>query len=390
VHTFFSRISSWFSEGMGGRYLSVILAELLNEDKRVAKVLFPGFRIDRKQSVRAIPEAVFLGKLGKRKRRADIEVRLGGESQSTLVGQIEVKYEDHKLDSVLSQVEDYVTHLRAHGSRTHPLYFTYLTKHQIPRVHQVRLDKHARRRDIHLKRITYHQLYRALHRIKNPTVELFCRHLEEIGMQYKKLEQKDFHALEMFILKSLGAPHAHGFGRKREKASIEQVPVVLRLLFENVQILADRFYAKHRNSFGNRFSIDFGFTPRFSRARLQRQLRKDSDKRLITLPRQNLEDGWYWIGAAGHIRNAPTYLMLGCLFYVDLSDKTLTKWLFAEIYGGGLSLSKEQKFTSLFPSEDVASRRLSILAKKVLHLTADETKGVRIKRRIGALAKAIS
>jgi hypothetical protein len=227
-------------------------------------------------------------------------------------------------------------------------------------------------------------------------VEAFCRHLEEIGMNYKRLEKRDFDALQMLILKSIGAPHAHGFGRKRGKTSIERVPLVLKMLFENAQILADRFYVKHRPSFGNRFSIDFKSVPEFSPARLQKQLNENGDETSMIPSDRTLSKGHFWIGAAGRMPGHElVYLMLGCYFSVNLSKKRWVRGLFAQVYGNGLRLPpdeecySEMKFASFFPSEDVADRQLSRLAKAALLDAAKYAVNRPTKGRITVLARAI-
>ncbi len=230
--TFFTRIQKMFGASYGGRYLGLVLRELLREDPQVAQALWPGLR------VAGVPqrEVNYLSRStrsGTSRRFADLALqsRDGGK----LLALLEIKYDDEKAPKNHDQLGDYVRFAEREG-----ICFTYLTKLTPPAADQRQLQNP--RRDSTIMTLSFNTLNRALDSMSSkgtPMVRLVRDYLEELAPTFDA--NTDKRALMLLMIRSFGLSHNHGYGahlNSRPRIVVE-VPETLQRLLRNVSLGAD-------------------------------------------------------------------------------------------------------------------------------------------------------
>ncbi|EQC45182.1 hypothetical protein M899_1052 [Bacteriovorax sp. BSW11_IV] len=342
--SFFSRFKNKLSEDFGGRYFEVILHEVIIEEPKIVTLLFPFLKIKSSDVIESQIEYPFASRI------ADVCIKINGKE----VGLIEIKFNDKSLDG---QIEEYLKF-----TREKDIFFTYLTL-QTPEQKDLSLIKNEEKyaNNHHL---AHHMLYRKLYEKivdkkydRNPVVALFCKYIKENFMVFdSEYINSNDDILQFIMLKGLFVKHNHGFGRKISDKNIMTVPDYWSVLISNIKVIADKFYDEHCSYFNVRPSIDYNFQPKFNIDKVVRKKEEFDENDVI--PREYRVGGWFciWFSAKVQQDNPDNWLSIssGLSFYLDLTKKEVRKYVFAEIYGRGLSTDNyESKLIKKIPTEEL-------------------------------------
>ncbi len=340
--SFFTRIKSKLNRDYGGRYMGLVLQEILTEKPQLSRHLWPN-----EIGAAARRTAIFEleKKFGQGNRIADLAmVDPGGN----ILALLEIKYEDHKSPHNAAQLDDYIKY-----SKVNNVQFTYLTKHMPPPEDLQRLEMHR------------HLSYRAFSQAvegdsdRGPIGELFCTFMRESGIMYQADLDRD--SLLLLIAKSCHFRNQTGFGKLTSRKRIsEDVPNTLQGLVGNVNVLADRLYdAYQQKIFSVRPYTHFSMQPILKMSSLEQAISKikyeDEDEDEMPLESKAVFAGNLFVYFEGSIpasNRDKDYLYLegGYSFRVDPGKKTdaLKQWIYAAIHGKQVSNIEETTEIDLF------------------------------------------
>lgn len=279
--SFFGRFKSQFESDLGGRYLSAVMTELLNEcPKETLKALNLG-QLDFR-GIYATTEAEHT--VDNRERRSDVEIR---DSNGLVKAIIEIKWDDQFSKSNVNQLRDYVKY-----SKKEIIPFIYLTKYSITQKQQDVLKACDRAKWL---RIGDFASDLNTCRTKHQTIRMFLDFMKEEGCMFN--EDIDPKALEYLIFKSLSFPHAHGSGHLASKARVErEVPDTLRKLLENARIIAERLKQELflPCGIGGRATVGFSSSPWVSKKKFGKLAKKEKDDQVDVGGNVGCGDYYVW------------------------------------------------------------------------------------------------
>lgn len=340
--SFFSRFKEHLSMNFGGRYLAVVLQEVLLAEPRAIRALLPGLTgsfANRTFDVVA-DKYCFKGRNGK-SRRADLAVLVDDKC----VGLVEIKDEDEPLEG---QLEDYLFHADSEG-----IPFTYLTKYRPPaaEIALVTCEPSGSHRLLA-------ELYIAMKALSSahPVVDLLCRFMEEEGiMAYSSDINVD--ALTLLVVKGLHLQHNHGLGQQVSEANVAAVPDVWRQLLTNADVLGDRFFHDFRDFFNKRPSSAFGFNPTFNSKLVLKDLQNQRAEE-VYIDRRRKTGGDFFVGMSGKVAqtnpNDWLNISFGVSFTPVMGAKQLRTYVYAELDGKGLTYRPKSRLVPKVPGEDAA------------------------------------
>jgi hypothetical protein len=360
---FFSRFKNHLNFDYGGRYLEVILCEVIKDDLSLLKVVFPEIEINisKSKSIDIAIEDLFPSKF-RTHRRADLVVKENGIHKALL----EIKYKDEPQEF---QIEDYLKYSKKNG-----ICFTYLTQY-IPKEEDLNLIRNMQSN--RYVAMLFSGLFRKIKDRKknNPVTQLFLNFLEEEFMIYNQEINED--ALHLLLIKGLSLKNRSGLGKKVSDANIKSIPPLWDILINNLGILGDRFYNDFRGLFKNRFSYNFGFDPEFSLRLLEKDINNIDDEKTVFLKPERKVGGNFWISASGKMKQPCSddwlYVAIGYSFSVELKKKKYSKFLYSGVFGKGFEdVVLEKKINRLgLPEENVCYKELLKLCREcvdqVLH-----------------------
>lgn len=373
MKNFFSRFKEHLKDDYGGRYLEVILSEVIKEDISLLKILFPALdkNILKSKNIEICIEDIFPSKL-RNHRRADLAVKIKGKH----IALLEIKYEDEAQEK---QISDYINY-----SEKNHLCFTYLTQYHPSKKDLDVIERKKNGQYIHMLYVDIYNQIKKRGNSNKPVTSLLIDFMKENFMIYS--EKIDENALLLLLIKGLYVKHSHGFGRKVSENNIKTIPELWDTLIDNVRILGDRIYNDFPNYFNNRFSIDFAFDPEFDLNLLKKDIDgsiKDGDSR-DRLEKNRKTGGWFWICSAGKIKQAnkddSLYLSIGYSFYLDLQKRQLSKYLFGSVSGRGFeSVEKDRKIKGKgrFPVENDCYLQLLGLCDESINEALDDNDKLR-------------
>lgn len=328
----FTRLKDKLSRDYGGRYIGVLLEQVIADAPKTATVLFPGLDpgIIKKLNdgtAQVVTEWRFPGR-GQNNRRADLAI-VDGETPLALC---EIKYEDHLSAGNPAQARDYLTQCRANGAA-----FVYLTQHT-PSEDTLALITAARGEGLKAHHLFYRDLYRKLQKVGNHTARLFCEFLEEQHVIYKDgFDDDALNALRYLMVRGLYVKHAHGFGTLKSEANVRYAPEVLSGLIGNVMALAEWFRGELHGHFNQRFRPSFAFDPMFKTS-----ARPIDGQDWDYIRREDRTGGYFWVFGDGSVSSGKDEYAtfdIGYKFELDLSAETREKkikaYIAAETYYKG-------------------------------------------------------
>jgi len=350
----FSRIKSKLSQDFGGRYLGVVLEQVIADCPKFSQVIFPKLGdeiVEKLQNGQATVSAERSFRVKMKNKRADLAICDGQK----IVALAEIKYEDHKAPGNFGQIGDYLDWQKRNDG-----VFTYLTQYTPPLDDMERIEKAARSLDGLIAHRFFRDLYRHGKRDyqNSYTVRLLCEFLKEEHVVYSE----DFGAgakagLKFLLVDSLSAPRTK-FGK------IGTVPNALRGtklfadLFANALALSDWFQGHGRleTHFGNRFAPHIGFIPEFNSSKVKKRLGSDKEggkeKKVYFDGHGAVTGGWLYILMHGKHKRSLAYINMGYCFELNVNAKPplLKGYIGSFVDGGGVEYSEDWKSFKLSDS----------------------------------------
>jgi hypothetical protein len=344
MSSIFGRIKRKLRQDFGGRYLGIILEQVIQDAPKFARVTFPNLP----QSVTAklrdgraslSTEVEFLGRFNRR-RRADLAICEGGD----ILALAEIKYEDHLSAENYAQIEDYLWFVNSNSE----VFFTYLTQHAPPEDDRLLIEMAASPR---IKHLYFRDIHRAGKAFNETAVKWLIEFLEEEHVVYQEDLGGDAEQLiKLLMVRGLNLPHKTKLGRLRTRSNLIGSVDLLQTLTGNLVALSDWFYEQFREHFGNRFTPNFAFEPTFRISVVKKELHQSS-KLTSSLWPDAKTGGDFWVEGSGRIKTKGTdmwlYLAFGLKFSLELSPTPeLRRTVFAAIYGReGIWSYKERPIT---------------------------------------------
>lgn len=400
MSNFFSRIKNRLSQDIGGRYLGIVIEQVVASEPRFALSIFPHIpEIVVKElssgHARVTAEFAFPGRHGK-SRRADLAVLRGEE----IVALAEIKYVDHKSPGNWAQLGDYIAFARKHPGCS----FTYLTQYSPP-ADDWALLKAAQNEIASVAHIYTRELYARTSKFNSPSVHVFRDFLKEEYVVYcDRFQSNAQAALMLLMVRGLHLRHATGLGKLRTTDNARYAIELFQALMDNVIALSDWFYETFRDYFGNRFVPEFGFDAELDAKKIRKAFTRKSKngappKLLKRLPPDARTGGWFWVYMGGAFAGASQKqwlrLWFGYSFRLNLATGKIQAWLEAEIYGQGLEEASaggaRLKMTPALALREQKARELLLRAvmDAVSVAVAEERLPKQSRLRIGKLQKDV-
>lgn len=254
---------------LGGRYLALILKEVLRENPALVKAVLPEFPMKirggrQAENFSVETEIQFrTDEKKKEKRSADLEVKYGGRR-----GFVEIKWKDSFLPG---QLDDYIEYC---SEQEVDFSILYLRPESFTREEE---DTIAERK---IHRVSCRELHAALTGREGNVTNLFKKFLEDHIMEYKEKIQRG--ALLTIMKTGLNWKNSDGLGRLAGKENLDAIPDTWKILLTNAKAIADRLYDKirktHKDVLGNAPVLDVNFRPCLDAESLKKHLCKDGVK----------------------------------------------------------------------------------------------------------------
>jgi hypothetical protein len=384
MERFFFNIRNYFRQKYHGRYFSILLQELAqNEPTSFRSILehikqdseWPGWddvaaRICKRELT--VTREYKFSKPDQRRRHADLA--LVDEQIPVLL--FEVKEYDGNNPYNPAQLTDYLTWV---SDKTG---FVYISRFA-PEPDAARRILAKRKTGAPVASIRYHEIYNALKaNLKRkpdcPLTRMICDYLEDIGVgTYRVIDlKKEGTYLAFLLTQMLGFPHQQGMGKLHSDLAVSKAPELMRELFGNLEVLGEWARYKNRKLIGTRFARKLAIEPEVSHKKLRRKLR-DSGDEVDELPdgiQKYVEAGTISFKASGHIRNSSmppgVYLIveIGYWLYMEKNDKRIYPGLYSYFYGSHLDWDKtlSEKNLKRFPDQRSAEAELKGLLRQSL------------------------
>lgn len=367
--SFFSRFKGKLKDDcgdLGGRYLGFLLTEVVKEEPKILKILFPNLKetITKKDISKGIyeidTEGSFDGK--EQKRRTDFYVKRKGEY--TYIAQLEIKWDDQSLEN---QINDYIRYAQKHKDTS----FTYLTKRRLNDADVKKIKKAEQ------NYLSCADLFKKISSLNttNMVVNLFIKFLEENIMSYK--EQLNKQALLRIMKSSIGWKHQDYLGKNTTYSMIEDIPDAWAVLLKNIGSIGEHFVEDYGklNLFTNKPLPTFNFTSGLDVRKVSKVMKNlEADEDIMYVGTwKNIEA----VAGSFALYNTVTIngvrLAFGYYFYYeDGKDNQITFTAFADVYGEDSKYCNIEKPMPLkiignrllLPSEEKLYAAIKLLIKK--------------------------
>ena len=379
------------SKGMdlGGRYLGLILQEVLLENPALVKVLLPEFQMKLKSGLpvekfTVETEVAFRVDEKKRKRRsADLEVVYGDQR-----GFIEIKWEDIFLEGQLEDYIEYCSNQKMHFS------ILYLRPESFSGDEEAQI-KGGLRDGGKIGFISCRELHKNLIDHDDNITCLFRSFLEDYIMEYQDSINRN--ALLAIMKTGLNWNHSDGLRKVMVTGNLDDVPDVWKTVLTNIKVVSNRIYDSitkaDRNLVGNAPGIDFHFRPLIDAKSLQNKF-EDGKPEYVTPSRYghntydgeillvHSEGGYFTINSRLNLKPDNLLLECGTFFYFLPGDRDETLhfgvscnvWRkkenlskYKERIIKKIPLTKSQKGILAIPKEDVVFSEIMKVTKEALN-----------------------
>ena len=335
-------------EDYGGRYLALILREVINEEPDVASEIW-GSKL---KNFKTTKEWSFQGRRGPRSADLAATDVASGDALALL----EIKYEDHKSEKNTEQLQDYLDYCEKRG-----LPFVYLTRHLPP---DSDLDLVEKKRHC-----SYSELVQKLEKSKvhgSPVVGMLCDFLREDGFVFQPRIDKD--ALKLLIAKSALLSDRTKYSDQRITT---EVPRTFETILNNVSVIGDLFYAEHGDGTGffkQRPKLDYRFVPQIDVTKAHRHFTEEEEE-VVELDPNWVSSADFWASAVFRFPGTKwAGFDLGFVFSLERGAKENVS---SDLYSG-FYLSKHEDILPAYAeyklgdSQDQTYRRMLKLARKTL------------------------
>ena len=278
MSSFFQSIRNYFKTKYDGRYFSVLLRELAqNEPNSFSSIidhiaessqLSIWKQISREihdRTLEPVCEHKFQGRT--QRRRADLTF-LRGEKPALLM---EVKEFDHLNPENPEQLSDYLRQVSAEQC------FVYIYRF-LPQPEICQKIAHEQQRKRPVGFISYDKIYSALKTLTNqnrPLATLVRSYLEDIGVGVYPdidLKHKDRTAAMFVLVQMLGLSQYNRMGRLQGDQSVRAGPDLIKALLGNIEVVGEWIKAANTKSITNRFTRRLWINPHFNHKKLRRAL----------------------------------------------------------------------------------------------------------------------
>lgn len=379
------------SKGMdlGGRYLGLILQEVLLENPALVKVLLPEFQMKLKSGLpvekfTVETEVAFrIDEKKKKRRSADLEVVYGDQR-----GFIEIKWEDRFLEGQLEDYIEYCSNQKMHFS------ILYLLPESFSGDEDAQI-KGGLRGGRKIGFVSCRELHENLIDHDDNITCLFRSFLEDHIMEYQDSINRN--ALLAIMKTGLNWNHSDGLRQVMVADNMDDVPDTWKTVLTNIKVVSKRIYDSitkaDRNLVGNAPAIDFHFLPFIDAKSLQKKF-SEKEPEYVTPARydhntydgENLrvhsEGGYFTINSRLILK--PDNLLLECgtffCFWPGKRDKTLRFGVFGNVWRKKENLSKykeriikkipltkSQEGVLSIPKEDVVFNEIMKITKEALN-----------------------
>lgn len=369
---FFSHIKSYFKEKYSGRYLSILLAELVRLDPRAMLSIVQHSKLDLSKEFcsalrSGLVEVVLEWRFPETGRRADLVFCL--DHVPILI--VEIKDEDGRKSNA-EQLRDYVAFLRSNPVELGWCSFLFLSRY-MPHDDDARELLRAEELGLPVASMLHGKLHTLLGGARSEVGRMLREYLEDTGVTYREIDLKrERPALTYLTTKMLGISYLKGHGRTVSAPTIAALPELMNLLFGNAGVLGDWIHQNNRKSFNQRFHRHFGVThehslPRRSIAKvLKAQNAADVQKTVFEMT--EIDGGTVWFFSEGSfrgLRGGWARVVVGYWFDIGAEEKMAFgqyasfSWPGSEQLGKNEEAYKDRKMVR-FPSEMQAQKNLRI------------------------------
>lgn len=331
--SFFSRIQSQFDTTHGGRYVAMILGELILEDKNTARVLFDDGRIAK---CTADPEWSFVAQNGNM-RRADLAIFSGGKHSdqdfAKPTGLVEIKYDDHKNANNSAQADDYLAYCARENVR-----FLLLTQHVPPpgEIQKVRDAGH--------RFMLFSDFATDLEKCANVQglAKLFIDYVKDKGLMMDEIDP----TVLTKLLKRMFNPYQNE-GRSQNNADmIMRIPEAFKSLMSNINIIGQE--VSRQLGITRSAAIDFRLSPWYRLSKKKVGIFSDSmPEEGIELERKERTGGIMYAYATRRLHGSSTdpWLSLQYGYELDIGKGAdeFTPYLYAMMRAHGWSNYQHRK-----------------------------------------------
>jgi hypothetical protein len=283
MSSFFYSIRDYFKSEYNGRYFSILLRELAQNEPRSFCAIID--RVSQKSSsahwktisaglregtLNAICEHGFLGRT--QRRRSDVAFLR--ENRPVLF--IEVKEFDNSSPTNPQQLADYLDRVRD------DLGLIYVYRF-LPELEFYNKILRPMKQGKPVVPLSYDEIYEVLARQMEPdrpVAKLVCSYLEDIGVGiYTEIDLKgdEGSASKFLLAQMLAFPQAAGMGRLQGADSVRKGPELLKKLLGNIEYIGEWIRDENLKIIPQHFNQRFWINPEFNHKKLRRALRDSGD-----------------------------------------------------------------------------------------------------------------
>ncbi len=333
-----SRLQSYFSASFGGRYVEYLIKETIEEQPKLAALLFGVKRSDTLQ-------IEYRFRIDSQTRIADLAFFDAETERPTCL--LEIKYDDHKNPKNGAQLKHYLEFCQKHNCK-----LIFLSQH-LP-------DDDLRKELTGTGRLLlFSDLADKLERSEGSVGGLLRRFFVDRGLMMHKFESKDLANLKSFLFRLLNP--SKGQGRSHNKAAMTGgAAEAFGNLLRNMNIFAKEVAA---NAHGRTPTIDFSLDPWVNPKQVQKDARKDPEADSINA--SNAKDGGcLCVSGRSRLDDATgrCYVEFGIGLEARSGDKNFYPFTYALVSGGAF------KGESFYKEKDAPTRILHDKLRAVTEL----------------------
>lgn len=370
----FYDIRGLLSAKHSGKYLCALLKELAVRDPKAFAAAFDLNGADRKRlingEIQVEREWSFKGQ-DSNTRYSDLTLLAGGE----VVLLVEVKEDDYASAGNPGQLKDYLGFISAGKSR-----FVHLSRYR-PTAADQNIMNQAKAAGMLIETRRYADIYKRLSSHLSPFAQLFRGYLEDIGVaSYQVIDlKKEWKEVAFLLTQCLGFPHRQGLGKLHSQAAVSAVPVLLKRMFDNLEVLGEWVRDHNQNLIAHSCTRRFTPRPSYNLKALGKAIASEQDEN-APLPGERgkyVRSGVVYFHANGTLAlrtkggNTPPWFGLEIGYGLSITTKPEVKEepidveLYAAFLGNGIVWEGADKSGSTtFPSESQALKSFSNLLEK--------------------------
>lgn len=251
---FFWRIQNSFKASYGGRYVAVILAELLRAEPGIADFVFGTKGLAsclRKGDCIIDLEYSFLGKY--RKRRADLAI-VERDDPLKALALLEIKYDDHRNQKNEDQFKDYLEVSSARGCK-----FAILSKYVLPKPPEGVAENQVH---LHLFSDVAQFICSNKKRCEKPALRMYVDFVEDLNLMFTPVKKVYLKMMLEEFFPDSGKSTGIKTSKKKRSASnvLADIPDTFKAVINNVSVVL-RHISPHIRGDGRQPTINFSLDP---------------------------------------------------------------------------------------------------------------------------------